>query len=425
MLLIVGLSRATTGHLPPGPRVSGQDATATVGMFLLLRAFANGCTAMTGIEAISNGIPAFEKPEAKNAAATLLMMALILLSMFLGITVLSTTFHISPREQETILSQLGRAVFGARNIPYLVLQVTTTLILILAANTSYADFPRLASILSRDRFAPIQFAHRGDRLVFSNGIVLLTSLAIVLVIVFDARELRLIPLYAVGVFLSFTLSQTGMVWHWRRHRERGWQWRASMNAVGAFATMVILAVFIVAKFREGAWIIVLLIPAGVWLLLAVARHYRVTDAALALPDHPHVGPRHHVVILIVPEMNRQIADMIAYGTSLSNDVRALHVDLDSDCTKNIQQKWPRWGQDTPLTVLDSPYRSFVEPLLTYLKIVDKERSRQIITVLIPELRPPHWWQTLLHKHRSAQLRSELEDPLHVRVISSFEWPFKP
>ena len=296
MLLVVGLSRATTGHLPPGPGVSGQDATATVGMFLLLRAFASGCTAMTGIEAISNGIPAFEKPEAKNAAATLLMMALILLSMFLGITVLSTTFHIAPREQETILSQLGRAVFGARNIPYFVLQVTTTLILILAANTSYADFPRLASILSRDRFAPIQFAHRGDRLVFSNGIALLTGLAIVLVIVFDARELRLIPLYAVGVFLSFTLSQTGMVWHWLRHRERGWQWRASMNAVGAFATMVILAVFIVAKFREGAWIIVLLIPAGVWLLLSVARHYRVTDAALALPDHPHAGPRHHVVI---------------------------------------------------------------------------------------------------------------------------------
>src|SRR5437016_2247247 len=266
VLLLAGLWRAITGNLPPEPALSGHRTTAAFGTFLLLRAFANGCTAMTGVEAISNGIPAFKKPEAKNAAATLLTMTLILLAMFLGISVLSTAFHVAPRAQETILSQLGRAVFGTRNIPYFALQVTTTLILILAANTSYADFPRLASILGRDRFAPVQFAHRGDRLVFSNGIALLTGLAIVLVIVFDARELRLIPLYAVGVFLSFTLSQTGMVWHWRLHRERGWQWRASMNAVGAFATMVILAIFIVAKFREGASIIVLLIPAGVWLL---------------------------------------------------------------------------------------------------------------------------------------------------------------
>jgi amino acid transporter len=420
ILLIVGLSRAAAGNLPPGRELSGQGATATVGMFLLLRAFANGCTAMTGIEAISNGIPAFEKPEAKNAAATLLMMALILLSMFLGITILSTAFHIAPREQETILSQLGRAVFGGRNIPYFALQVTTTLILILAANTSYADFPRLASILGRDRFAPIQFTHRGDRLVFSNGIALLTVMAITLVIVFDARELRLIPLYAVGVFLSFTLSQTGMVWHWRRHRERGWRRRATMNAIGAIATMGVLAVFIVAKFREGAWIVVLLIPAGVGLLLAIARHYRVSGAALALPDHPHSGPRHHVVILIVPEMNRQIADMIAYGRALSHDVRALHVDLEPGCTKNVQDRWPRWGQGTPLTVLDSPYRSFVQPLLLYLEGVDRERSQQIVTVLIPELRPRHWWQTLLHKHWNVQLRSELEDRAHVRVIASFE-----
>jgi hypothetical protein len=377
---------------------------------------------MTGVEAISNGIPAFEKPEAKNAAATLLMLALILLSMFVGISILSSAFHVAPREQETILSQLGRAVFGGRNIPYFTLQFTTTLILFLAANTSYADFPRLASLLARDRFAPIQFMHRGDRLVFSNGIALLTVTAIALVIAFDARELRLIPLYAVGVFLSFTLSQTGMVWHWRRHRERSWRRRAVMNALGATATMGVLAVFIVAKFRQGAWIVALLIPAGVWLLLAIGRHYRVTGAALALPDHPHAGPRHHVVILIVPEMNRQIADMIAYGSILSDDVRAVHVDLDPDCTKNIQQRWPRWGQGTQLAVLESPYRSFVEPLLTYLKIVDQERSGQAVTILIPELRPRHWWQTLLHKHWSAQLRSELEDQAHVRVIASFEWP---
>jgi hypothetical protein len=188
--------------------------------------------------------------------------------------------------------------------------------------------------------------------------------------------------------------------------------------------MGVLAVFIVGKFSEGAWIVVLLIPAGVWLLLTIARHYRITSAVLALPDHPHAGPHHHVVILIVPEMNRQIADMIAHGSTLSDDVRALHVDLDADCTKNIQQGWLQWGQGTQLTVLESPYRSFVEPLLTYLEIVDQERSGQAVTVLIPELRPRHWWQTLLHKDWSVQLRSALEDRSHVRVIASFEWPFK-
>jgi hypothetical protein len=188
-------------------------------------------------------------------------------------------------------------VLAARNIPYFALQVTTTLILILAANTSYADFPRLASILALDRFAPVQFTHRGDRLVFSNGIALVTVMAIAVVIAFDAKELRLIPPYAVGVFLSFTLSQTGMVWHWRRHRERGWRARAAMNALGAIATMGVITVFMVAKFREGAWIVVLLIPAGGGLLLAIARHYRVIGAALALPDHPYAGLRHHVVIL--------------------------------------------------------------------------------------------------------------------------------
>jgi amino acid transporter len=422
ILLIVGLWRTRTGYSLPDPQLVGQNAT--VGMFLFLHAFANGCTAMTGVEAISNGIPAFKRPEAKNASAALLMMAILLLIMFLGVSVLSGALHVVPREQETILSQLGRAVFGARNIPYLTLQITTTLILILAANTSYADFPRLASILGRDRFAPIQLTHQGDRLVFSNGIALLTVMAIALVIAFNAKELLLIPLYAVGVFLSFTLSQTGMVWHWYRHRERGWQSRATMNALGALATMGVLAVFVVTKFREGAWIIVLLIPSGVCVLLAIARHYRASGAALALPDRPHAGPRHHIVILIVPEMNRQVADMIAYGMTLSDDVRALHVDLDADCTKTIQQKWPRWGQGVPLRILASPYRSFVEPVLAYLEIADQERVRQVVTVLIPELRPVHWWQTLLHKHWSVQLRSELEDQGKTRVIASFDWPLK-
>jgi len=426
-LLLVALWRSVTGHLLVSHAVAGQDATANVGMFLLLHAFANGCTAMTGVEAISNGIPAFKRPEAENAASTLLSMALILLTMFLGITLLSTAVHVAPRDQETVLSQLGRIVFGGRNAFYFALQATTTLILILAANTSYADFPRLASILARDQFAPRQLLHRGDRLAFSNGIALLTAIATALVIAFNAKELRLIPLYAVGVFLSFTLSQAGMIWHWRRHRDGGWRWRAAVNAVGAFATAGVLLIFVVAKFREGAWIVVMLIPAGVWLLLTIARQYRTAGLALALPSHPHAGPRRHIVVLIVPEVNRQIADMAAYARKLcddSDDIRAVHVDLDAETTRIVQQKWPRWGQGITLKILESPYRSFVEPVLTYLKVVNQERSQQIVTILIPELRAHHWWQAVLHTQWSKQLRSALEHQPQVRVIASFDWPLK-
>jgi amino acid transporter len=422
ILLLAAAWRALTAGLPSPAASAAPVATASVGIFLVLHAFANGCTAMTGVEAISNGIPAFQKPEAENAAATLLTMVFILLAMFLGVTLFSVSLHLVPQGQETVLSQLGRTVFGGRNIPYFALQITTTIILVLAANTSYADFPRLASILARDRFAPVQFTHRGDRLAFSNGIGLLTLVAVALVIMFNARELRLIPMYALGVFLSFTLSQAGMVGHWRRHREPGWRWRSGMNGLGAVSTAIVLVIFAVAKFREGAWMITLLIPAGVWLLLTVARHYRLTSTALELPDHPPAGPRHHVVVAVIPELNRHVANMIAYAGRLSDDVRAVHVDLDADCTLTIQQKWPRWGQNASLTVLESPHRSFVEPVLTYFHALDQERSHQIVTILIPELRPRRWWHTMLHNRWSEQLRSELKNRPHVTVVSSFEWP---
>jgi amino acid transporter len=278
LLLLVALWRGINGGLAPqAPLVSGQAGIEISG-FLLLRAFANGCTAMTGVEAISNGIPAFESPEPDNAAATLLAMAAILVTMFLGINLLTVSLRVVPHEQETVLSQIGRVVLGGRTALYYYLQITTTSILILAANTSFADFPRLVAILARDRFAPARFARLSDRFVFSNGIGLLTVLATALIITFGGRELRLIPLYAIGVFLSFTLSQAGMVRHWWRHPARGWIWRAAMNAVGAITTTVVLLVFTVAKFREGAWIVVVLIPAGVWTLVTASRRYSTEPA---------------------------------------------------------------------------------------------------------------------------------------------------
>jgi len=424
VLLGVGIWQLVTQQLPSAAAPAVSISTSTVGLFVLLRAFANGCTAMTGVEAISNGIPAFQQPEAKNAGATLLTMTAILAVMFLGISLLSAKLHIVPQGQETVLSQLGRTVFGGRNLPYLVVQITTTFILVLAANTSYADFPRLASILAHDRFAPVQFTHRGDRLAFSNGIVLLASLATALVVIAGAHELRLIPLYAVGVFLSYTLSQAGMVNHWRRTREPGWLWRAAINALGATATGTVLTIFVATKFREGAWIVLFLIPMGVWLLVTISRHYQLAHAALELPAHPLAGPRQHVIVMVIPDLNLEVATMIAYARQLKGDLRAVHVNLDQRSADAIQDEWLRWGQDAKLTVLESPHQSFVEPVLKYIRDMDGEPLHRFFTILIPEVRPRDWWQTMLHNRWSKQLRSELKDLEHVAVIASFNWPLR-
>jgi amino acid transporter len=355
VLLVVAAGRAVIGHFPV-TSAPQTGVVAGVGLFVLLHAFANGCTAMTGVEAISNGIPAFEPPEADNAAKTLLIMAAILLTMFLGITVLSAALHVVPHEQETVLSQIARAVFGGRNVAYFVLQAATMLILVLAANTSYADFPRLASILARDGFAPTQFTHRGDRLAFSNGIIVLTLFAMALVVIFGGNVFRLIPLYAVGVFLSFTLSQAGMVIHWRRHREPGWHLRTLMNALGAIATAGVLVVFVVTKFREGAWGVMVMIPLGVWLFLAIARHYQEANRELSLDGYEPLSDRPDVMVVIVAAMNRETVEAVRYAVKRCQEVRAVHVDLDAGCAADIRRDWAQWGDGATLEVLESPYR---------------------------------------------------------------------
>jgi amino acid transporter len=424
VLLLVALGRALTGHFPAAITPPHTEIAAGVGVFVLLHAFANGCTAMTGVEAISNGIPAFEPPESKNAAATLLIMAAILVTMFLGISILSAALHVVPHEQETVLSQLGRTVFGGRNLVYGILQLATTLILVLAANTSYADFPRLASILARDRFAPVQFMHRGDRLAFSNGIILLTVFAMALVVIFRGNVFRLIPLYAVGVFLSFTLSQAGMVIHWRRHRESGWRMRAAMNALGATATLGVLIIFVITKFREGAWMVVLMIPLGVFLFLTIARHYDAVKRELSLNGYAASSPRHVAFVVIVSAMNRVTVETLRYARSLSTDVRAVHVNLDADRADSIERDWSEWGIDTTLAILDSPYRSFVGPVLQYLQQLATKTPDALITVVLPEVIPHRWWHTVLHNRWSVQLRAALMHETRVMVITTVDWPLR-
>jgi amino acid transporter len=415
-LISVGLVRWFSGTLPhdlaPAPAGSGEGAAALT-LFLILRAFASGCTALTGVEAISNGIPAFRKPEANNAGKTLIAMAILLGIMFMGISFLANSLAVVPVENETVVSQIGRLVFGGGPL-YLALQVATTLILILAANTSFADFPRLSAILARVRYLPRQLTNLGDRLVFANGIITLAFLASVLVIVFGGLTHRLIPLYAVGVFLSFTLSQAGMVRHWHRLRGPGWRWKLVVNGLGAVTTGVVLAIVVATKFLHGAWIVILLIPLFVSMFRAVNRHYKAVAQQLSLEGlKPEAwkglaSRRRHKVIVPLSGVHRGTLKALRFARSLSKDVTAVVVDVDPPVTARVRERWPTWGQNVPLVVLDSPFRSTVGPLLAYLDEADRhEPERGLAVVVLPEFVPARWWHQLLHNQTAQAIKRAL------------------
>jgi amino acid transporter len=407
-LIGVGVWRVLTGSVTPVQAVAPVESTAApLTLFLLLTAFSNGCTAMTGVEAVSNGVPAFKAPEVKNAAATMLMMVVLSITMFLGITLLSHVFHIVPSEQETVVSQLARGVFGDRGVPYYAVQAATMLILVLAANTAYADFPRLASILARDRYVPRQFMNQGDRLAFSNGIVGLTVLAGILLVAFGGDTHSLIPLYMIGVFVSFTLSQAGMVVHWRRLRGPGWRTSALINGVGATVTGVVLLVVAVTKVLEGAWIIMLLIPLNVVFCRLTRKHYDGVAAQLTLRGWESRGPRHNAVVVPISGIQRAVLEALDYAKTLSSDVRAVYVNVDPTATAQLRQGWDEWGNGLPLVVLESPYRSLMEPLLEYIEQVAAERTDGYITVVLPEFVPARWWHHLFHNQRALLIKGAL------------------
>ncbi len=381
-------------------------------LFLLLGAFSNGCAALTGIEAISNGVQAFKKPESRNAATTLVWMAVLLTIMFLGTSVMAYLYHVHPKQSETVISQFARIMFtGSFGWFYYVVQAATAAILVLAANTAFADFPRLSSLLARDRFLPRQFANRGDRLVFSNGIVILAIFSGLLVIVFGGDTSRLIPLYAVGVFLSFTLSQSGMVVHWlRERRELNSNWKKSivMNAVGALATFMVLCVFVATKFIHGAWIVVLVVPVMVVLFKAINRHYRTVAKQLSTDGMDPLKPLRHRVIVPISGMHRGVVSALQYAQSIARDrVQAVYVDFGEDATANLKEKWERLGAGVQLVVLPSPYRELTRPLLRYINRITRENSNDMITVVLPEFIPAKWWQHVLHNQSSLLLKGSL------------------
>ena len=408
ILVAVGLGRVAIGTVepvvPPEPLPStGEPLT----LFLLLTAFSNGCTAMTGVEAVSNGVPAFKPPESKNAAATMLTMAVLSITMFLGITLLAQVYHVLPREEETVVSQLARAVFRGRGIPYYAVQAATMLILVLAANTAYADFPRLGSILARDRYMPRQFMNQGDRLAFSNGIVGLSVFAAVLLVLFGGDTHALIPLYMIGVFVSFTLSQAGMVVHWHKEGGPGWRTNASINGIGALVTGIVLLVVAVTKAREGAWIIMLLIPLHVLLFNITRRHYDGVAAQLSMKGWRPQGPRRNTVLVPISGVIRPVAEALEYARTLSTDVRAVYVAIDPDATDLLRGQWERYGNGVPLILLGSPYRSLMEPLLEYIEQIARDRPGDYVTIVLPEFVPARWWHHLFHNQSALLIKGAL------------------
>ncbi|MGH9314236.1 MAG: APC family permease [Vicinamibacterales bacterium] len=408
-LIAVGLFRYVTRGIEPLPaseplQTAGAGAITT---FALLRAFSNGCTAMTGVEAVSNGVAAFRPPEAKNAATTLIIMAMLAITMFVGITLLAHAYEIIPSERETVVSQLARGIFNGRGLMYYLVQGATMLILVLAANTAYADFPRLASIVARDKYLPRQFMNQGDRLAFSNGIVSLSVFAALLIVIFAGDTHALIPLYMIGVFISFTLSQTGMVVRAKRGGERGWLAHAAINLIGALLTGTVLVIVATTKASEGAWIILLLIPCLVFLFVETKKHYDHVASQLSLTGGASPARRRNVVLVPIGGIQRAVIEALEYADSLSEDVRAIYVDLDPAATGTLRRDWEKWGKNIPLIVLDSPYRSLMEPLLEYIEQISAGAPNDYVTVVLPEFVPARWWHHLLHNQRALLIKAAL------------------
>ena len=470
MIALVGVGffhYFTTGDVMASPSVEDVHFDQSVGgimpggltgfalVWLLMRAFAAGCTALTGVEAISNGIPAFKQPESKNAAQTLTWMAATMTVLIVGTGFLAYKINAHPLPDETLVSVMTRHTFGT-GIFYYFVQAATAAILVLAANTSFADFPRLSSLLAADRYLPRQFANRGDRFVFSNGIILLAVFSIILIVIFGGSEQAMLPLYALGVFLSFTLSQAGMVIHWMRarkvtearerilaqgessrihmtedptaashtaerlraiERDEGGNWLSSMiiNAAGAVITFVVFLVIAVTKFTHGAWAVIVLIPLIVLMFRAIHKHYRMVAAQLSLEkaiktegDKPL---RENYIIVPVAGIHRGILPALKYARTLAGPtnthVIAVYIEINPENTEEIKRQWKIWGEDIPLCILPSPYRSITSPLLNFINQEAKSHKRSITTVVLPEFVPRVWWQQLLHNQTSLLIKGRL------------------
>jgi amino acid transporter len=425
LLITVGLFRLATGGLdqmaPDAEaleELTGGSALTGLTVLIFLRAFSSGAVALTGIEAISNGVPAFKKPESKHAATTLLLMGTILATFFFGISLLASRLRPTPNESETLLSIMGREVFSGETLPYYILQFSTFAILILAANTAFADFPRVGSILAADGFLPAQLKNRGDRLVFSNGIITLAAVASLLIVVFSGDTSKLIPLYAVGVFCGFTLSQMGMVRHHQKIREPGWKRGTAVNVVGAIATFIVLIVVLVSKFTIGAWIPAVLIPVIVYGFRRIKRHYDSVRSALRVEPGDQV-PRHsHTVVILVGSVNLGVLKAVAYARSMRPDrLVAISVVTSAEEEATVVDAWERFELPVELRTIFSPFRDLTGPVMKLIDELDDERPDDVVTVVIPEFVVEHWWDQALHNQSALMIKSKLRQRPNTAILS--------
>jgi amino acid transporter len=437
--VLYGLTRYFTGSLgvvidPPHFEVGHVISMITP--FILLHAFANGTTALTGVEAISNGITAFMEPRSKNAGITLIWMSLILGSLFLGLSFLTSQVHPVFSEEETIISQLARTIFVGRGILYLMLISGTTIILIMAANTAFADFPRLGALHAGDGFLPRQLTYRGSRLVYSRGIVTLAIISSILIIVFQASVTRLIPLYAIGVFLSFTLSQAGMARRWWKighlaegeeiaepgstlRYEKGWQYRMIINGFGAVCTAVVMVVFAATKFMEGAWVVLILTPVLVMIFFSIHHHYKRIARKLSLDNFGAIPPHktRHRVIMPVGGVHQGTLAALNYAHRLSDDITAVHVSIEPAESERVRKKWEKWGEGVRMVILNSPYRLLLEPLLEYITDIARQRQPgETITIVVPEFISENRITMALHMNTAEILRSQLKRHAGIVII---------
>ena len=443
--IAIGLVRFAFGTLgtvqmAPQDIIQLQTTLQPITLFLILKAFASGTTALTGVEAISNGITAFKVPRSKNAGQTLVWMAVILGSMMFTITFLANKIGAMPSETETVISQLARTVFENRSVFYLATIASTTVILVMAANTAFADFPRLAALHAGDGFLPKQLTYRGSRLVFSRGIAALAVIACALIILFQASVTKLIPLYAIGVFLSFTLSQAGMARRWWKSGhlkpgeeivergstlrfEPGWQMKMLINSFGSVCTAVVMVVFAVTKFKQGAWIVVLLTPTLVTIFFSIHHHYKKLAKQLSLENY-EPSPRvvHQKVIMPISGVHKGTLAALHFAKTLSDDITVIHICSNEAEAKKLQEKWDYWGDGYRLVVLDSPYRLFIEPLLAYIDEIDAQKQpNEVITIVVPQFIPKYWYTNLLHTRTADTLRRVL---LYRKDIVIMEVPYQ-
>jgi amino acid transporter len=408
LMVLIGTVRSFTDGVAmlPLPSPAGGDLE-NLSLFLILRSFAAGCAAVTGMEVISNGVKAFRSPESENAARTMVWMSVILGSLFMGISWMAYHYGIMAKEDETVVSQLARLTFGT-GVTYYTIQVGTMMLLVLAANSAFAGFPHLASILARDGFMPHQMATFGDRLVFSNGIIILGFFACLLLVVFQGDTHALIPLYAIGVFVSFTLSQAGMVRRWLVKKGLHWRKKLIVNGIGAVTTGIATVIIAVTKFMQGAWIVFLLVAALIMIFRGIRRHYKaVAEQVMLTRDARPPRPRRNLVLIPIGAVNKAVVRAVDYARSRGGEVRAVLIDVDKEETAVVEIKWAQWGCGVPLIVLPSPYRSILGALLDYVEEnLDKDPDCWI-TVVLPEILPARWWQNILHNQRALLLKGAL------------------